>query len=474
MSAIVWFRNDLRIHDNEVVFNAIKNHKEVYFLYIFDDRQFNKTTYGFPKTGKFRTKFLIESVLDLKKSLKKLGTDLIIKKGLTEKIIKEICGKYNINEIYYQGGSTQEETNIEENITNNLKDKKIKTTTFYSNTLYHIDDIPFSIDGLPEVFTSFRQRTEKISHIRNMFDTPKKINKPNQEIDSSYIPQLKDFTDELIEYDSRSVLDFVGGESIALERLKYYLWNTDLIKIYKETRNGLIGGNYSSKLSAWLANGCISPRKIYYEIKKYEKNRFKNDSTYWLIFELIWRDFFWFTALKYGNKIFLIDGTSQKKEVKEWKTNKKIFELWTSAKTGIPFIDANMREINQTGFMSNRGRQNVASFLTKDLKINWIWGAEYFESLLIDYDVTSNWCNWNYVAGVGSDPRENRYFNIIKQAKNYDRLGEYVKHWLPELNNLPSNLVHQPSDLVKSEQEIHKFRLGVDYPNPIVKLSYKE
>ncbi len=116
----------------------------------------------------------------------------------------------------------------------------------------------------------------------------------------------------------------------------------------------------------------------------------------------------------------------------EWKHDKAKFEAWINGKTGVPFIDANMKELQLTGFMSNRGRQNVASFLTKDLGIDWTWGATYFESQLIDYDVCNNWGNWNYVAGVGNDPREDHYFNIETQVEKYDKNGDYVKLWLSE------------------------------------------
>ena len=112
--------------------------------------------------------------------------------------------------------------------------------------------------------------------------------------------------------------------------------------------------------------------------------------------------------------------------------------------TGIPLIDANMRELNATGYMSNRGRQNVASFLVKDLKINWQLGAEYFESQLLDYDPCSNYGNWNYVAGVGSDPREDRYFNIASQARRYDPEAKYIRHWIKDLKDAPLELIHNP------------------------------
>mgnify|MGYP001551680700 FL=1 len=132
-------------------------------------------------------------------------------------------------------------------------------------------------------------------------------------------------------------------------------------------------------------------------------------------------------AKKHGNNIFKISGTKNEGSP-EYVDKPELFEKWKEGKTGIPFIDANLRELNATGYMSNRGRQNVASFLVKDLRLNWLLGAEYFESKLVDYDPCSNYGNWNYVAGVGSDPRENRYFNIASQARRYDPDADYVKH----------------------------------------------
>ena len=151
-----------------------------------------------------------------------------------------------------------------------------------------------------------------------------------------------------------------------------------------------------------------------------------------------------------------------------WQEDWQRFELWREGKTGYPLVDANMRELSATGFMSNRGRQNVASFLTKNLGINWIMGAEWFESLLIDYDVCSNWGNWNYTAGVGNDARGFRYFNITKQTKDYDPKGDYLRHWLPELATLAGDQIREPAKLTRDAQKRYRVNMGVDYPRPVV------
>ena len=191
----------------------------------------------------------------------------------------------------------------------------------------------------------------------------------------------------------------------------------------------MIGANYSSKFSAWLALGCLSPREIYFELKKYEAKYEANESTYWLVFELLWRDYFRFMMKKYHIKFFQQHGI-QNKEIPVNKHNVQVLQSWIDGITGIDFIDANMIELKSTGFMSNRGRQNVASYLCNDLKLDWRYGAAYFEQQLIDYDVCNNWGNWAYLAGVGNDPRGNRYFNIDKQAQDYDKNQEYRNLWL--------------------------------------------
>jgi deoxyribodipyrimidine photo-lyase len=426
-TSIVWFKTDLRLHDNETVIKAIAKNEEIIPIYCFDDSHYETTKYGFKKTGSFRVQFLLESLIDLDRNLRALGSGLLILKGKPEIEIPKIVQQYKVQKVFAKREVAFEEKQKEQLVQVELFKVRCEFETFSTSTLYHAEDLPFSIKDIPDVFTNFRKKTEQDATIRNIFKKPATIQSPY--ITALNLPSLKELNLEFSEIDSRASIQFKGGETKAIERLNYYFFETKSISIYKETRNGLIGNNYSSKFSAWLSLGCISPRYIYHELKKYEKMNGANESTYWLVFELLWRDYFRFMMKKHHNKFFQQAGI-QNKGIIINKHNLNQLQDWTNGTTGIDFIDANMIELKLSGFMSNRGRQNVASYLCNDLKLDWRYGAAYFEQQLIDYDVSSNWGNWAYLAGVGNDPRGNRYFNIEKQASDYDKNRFFRDLWL--------------------------------------------
>ena len=425
-TGLVWFRNDLRVHDNEILAIAAESNDQILGVYFFDPRQYQETSYGFPKTGKFRAKFLIETIQNLQKNLKQLNIPLLIVKEKPEDAVASIISEYQITDIYFQEEWTFEEKEVENALRKNAEN--VDFHSFYQQFLFHPDDIPFSnFQNIPRVFTDFRKKCEKNSEVRKLIPVPKKRDSGFLKNFESNIPSLQELGLDDFEVDRRSAFPFKGGEENAMNRVEDYFFKSKNLEEYKETRNGLIGTDYSSKLSAWLANGSISPRQIYAEVKKYEQEVTSNQSTYWLIFELIWRDFFKYVSLKHGTKIFMLEGIRQKDH--EWSYDEAEFEKWKNGQTKYNFVNANMNEIAHTGFMSNRGRQNVNSFLAKELKHDWRKGAAYFESLLIDYDVHSNWGNWMYNSGVGNDPRD-RKFNIQSQADRYDPDNNYQDLWL--------------------------------------------
>ena len=422
---LVWFRSNLRVEDNTSLSKAIRDSSRVIGYINIDPTIFELSNYGFKKTEKFRTKFLLESIQDLKKQLNDINISLIITNQDFETSINSIIKKYNVRSIYMQKEWTRDELAEEKQIP-----KHINLIKDFDQFLYSPESVKEVYENIPRGFSNFRKKCEKYLNIEYPLQIPKPLDKKNNIDDVYSIPTLNDLGFEEFRVHKNSVFKFLGGETSAKERVYEYFFETKRISKYKLTRNKLLGKDYSSKLSSWLANGSISVRYVYMQIKKYEEEIEKNESTYWLFFELIWRDFFKYVSMQHKDKFFSKSGIYGNS--KDWSNNKELINRWINGETNEPFVNANMKELSQTGFMSNRGRQNVANYLTKELKIDWRIGAEYFESLLIDYDVHSNYGNWLYNAGIGNDSMQFRKFNPKLQSERYDPNKEYEKLWLNE------------------------------------------
>lgn len=429
--SLVWFRQDLRLHDNEAILESRSFSNEQMYVYIFDERVFfGKSSFGFPKSDKFRTQFTIESVHDLRKALEEKGASLIVRVGKPEEILFELCQETKSSWVFCNRERTEEEVRVQDALERNLWSIGREVRFSRGKMLYHTGDLPFPITQTPDSFAMFRKEVEKSVPIRKPLQSNiSEFGANTYEIEKGEIPDLTFFGYSKSQSNFTPI--FFGGESSALKELKYYLWDTDLIRTYHQSRKELLGRDFSSKLSAYLSLGCISPKQIVHEIFSYESERKRNKSTYRLIVELIWRDFYRLMGKKYGNLIFKVTGIQGNSNVNQY-IDLKVFNMWANGETGVPFIDANMRELNSTGYISNRGRLNVASYLVNDLNINWLIGAEYFESKLIDYDPCSNYGNWNDIARVGIDPRNEKPVNVTAQALQYDPRGEYVDYWMPE------------------------------------------
>lgn len=496
---ILWFRSDLRLHDNSTLNTAIdlinqSKINKVLPFFCFDVAKFEGKSReaNIPRAGVFRRNFEIESVNNLKENLiKTLGSNLYISYGQPEieimKLVELLNQEENSSSVHLVLASKEvctEEITLENRLSRMLTEKNITLKLVWDSSMIHLDDLPVkvSVNGdlknFPDVFTHFRKSVEireGTYNVRSSRAIGKDYKLPTFELKSGWNEMtmpLKEATDG----STRSaVLNMHGGEAEGQKRMKHYFFNTQGLENYKSTRNGLIGTEYSSKLSMWLAHGCLSPRDIYEQVKIYESKNGPSEGTKCMVFELLWRDFFKFIAKKYGSILFRLNGANEGANAAkyQWKKDMNLFEKWCQGETGYPFVDANMKELNETGFMSNRGRQNVASFLTKDLELDWRFGAEYFESMLIDHDPASNWGNWQYAAGVGTDPRQDRYFNTIKQAYDYDSAGDYAKLWLPNLSNVSNAFIYCPFRMSSVDQKISKCILGKDYPEPIVKMKFE-
>ena len=477
-TAVVWFRRDLRLHDNETLVRAA-DADELLPVYVLDPRKYGERPYGgpdpfvYPKADGRRVRFRLDALGDLRERLRDRGSDLLVAAGRPHEVLPRLSTAVAADRLHFQKLPAPEERTAATDVVEAVREAGPSVHRHWTHTLHHIADLPSSYRSIPDTFTPFKDAVEANAPVRETFDVPALPGLPESAPAREPLPDVAGVGEAVgadlsaPTADDRAVLPFEGGESRALDRLETYVWDRDRLREYRETRNGLLGADYSSKLSPWLNQGSVSPRRVHETVTEYEDDRVANDSTYWLLFELRWRDFFQFQVAKHGERYFRRPGIRER-EV-DWFGDDGQFRRWAEGRTGIPFVDANVRELNRTGYMSNRGRQNVASFLANNLRVDWRRGAAHFERRLVDHDPCSNYGNWAYVAGVGNDSR-NRYFNVLKQARKYDGDAEYVTTWLPELDPLPAEYAHEPWAMSEGEQLHYGVELGVDYPEPMVDL----
>ncbi len=372
----------------------------------------------------------------------------------------------------------------------------------------HSRDLPFDdIYDLPNIYTTFRKSVEPLrEQPRSTIQTPKQLpplppDIPPQSSPFTIPTNLEDLKKSLLAplekdptyglavppkwpSDVESAHPFQGGESKALDRISHLI-SSGAMSSYKATRNGMLGRDFSTKLSAYLAQGHCTARQVHWAMMDFEEGKGagnnvagygqgENDGTAAVRFELLWRDYMRLCMRKFGPAMFHIYGIRPQESrfnqkpppPKNWRRLDKstpgndplkameTFGRFRSGRTGVGLIDASNRELFLTGYTSNRARQNVASFLASHLEMDWRIGAEWYECMLVDYDVPSNWGNWQYVSGVGNDPRQGRVFNPVKQALDYDPQGEYIKAWVTELRN-----VKLTKQVGQGKEEVDKQRL---------------
>eukprot|EP00931_Biecheleriopsis_adriatica_P119620 TRINITY_DN94844_c0_g1_i1.p1 TRINITY_DN94844_c0_g1~~TRINITY_DN94844_c0_g1_i1.p1 ORF type:complete len:548 (-),score=94.22 TRINITY_DN94844_c0_g1_i1:107-1750(-) len=501
-SVILWFRADLRLRDQPLCHLPELCNAAALPIFCFDPRTFGSNATLHPrwesvagtiqKTGSLRARFLLQTVEALQRKLRSRGSDLLVLHGHPEQLLPQVAKRLGGEvEVHCQQDVGTEELTVEQAVRTALDQAGYGFQSHWgAQTLYHLEDLPFNSSKLPEPFTAFRNVVE---NKKNTIVVRDELSEPGI-LPPLILPEgfesldLSD-EDEMMavlgipecerqrHIDPRCANDFCGGEEVALQRLETFA-NSGLAT-YKQTRDGFLGANYASKLSPWLAHGCISPRTVYHRVCRFEDEFGESLDTYWLTFELKWRDFFRFFALKYGKDIYLRGGPVKSNAWGNWSRNEEIFRRWSQGQTGVPFVDANMRELLYTGYMSNRGRQCVASFFTQDLKMDWRLGAQWFEHALLDHDVASNYGNWVCSAGVGMRGQRVNRFNMAKQAQQYDKDAQFIKLWVPEVANLPAELAMSPWDA--SPEALEKMGLplsaGQDseaYPalNPLCRPEY--
>ncbi len=411
---IYWFRNDLRLHDNPSLHKALPTGHPIVPVFIYDDRwSSNFPELDFPRIAEHRQAFLNETVLDLTEQIRKAGNQLLIFKGDPVSILQELYVKLDALAIY-----AQEEYAAEELAEQAGLSKQVQLYLTPGSMLFEPNQVPFTIDKSPFYYTAFKNKVEPLGTL--LATIPTISNLPRYDWSKTDLR-------ETYAVPTNPTGLFKGGETAALDRLEAYI-SSGAPWRYSETRNQLEGENFSSHLAPWLANGSLSVRTLWQHLSAVPKeDEEAKASVQTLKEQLIWRDYFRYLMMRYGQKLFWLKGlrTSAPTMYNDYEA----FNIWREGSTGQPLVDALMRELKVTGFMSNRGRMLVSFYLSKELKVNWQWGAAWFQYLLVDHDVYSNYGNWAYQSGRGTDSRGNRRFNLQKQAEKFDPTGAFVRRW---------------------------------------------
>jgi len=422
---IHWFRNDLRLHDNQALALSAAQADQLLCVYFHDPRQDDTTRWGFSRMGGHRRTFLADALLDLDRALRARGQRLHVLKGSPRQWLSALGPDVRV--VCERIAAPEESDEIEA-----LRAVGVAVEEIWQSSLLEPDDLPFTAELLPKIFTDFRRSVEKAQV------TPRA---PLPTIEHLPPPPTLEMTAATTNIDdvlgvTRAPVDprasfpydteaWRGGESAGLAHVRRY-FSSRLPQTYKQTRNGLAGLDYSTKFSPWLASGALSPRTVYAALRAHEDEQGANEDTYWIWFELLWRDHFRLLHLQHGRRLYRAAGLSS---LPPPRHDPQAFERWCTGQTGETFIDAAMCELAATGYLSNRMRQNAASWLVNDLQGDFRAGAAWFERQLIDYDPYSNQGNWLYIAGRGTDPRTGRRFDPLKQAQDYDRHGAYRALW---------------------------------------------
>jgi len=412
---LVWFRNDLRLHDNEILVEAIAKSDDILPVYIFDPRNFQFTPQFTYHSGPLRAKFLVESVAALRAAFQKLGGNLLVLNGYPEDVLPELVEKYEISEVFHHREVAHEETQVSADVEDRLWKLRINLRHFIGHTLYNKEDLPFPIKDIPDVFAQFKKKTERDAIVKDCFLTPEEISFATVE-DWGDLPAIDEIVSEGA-MTSNIQDELIGGEEAGLKHLTAMLEEGAPIyqKVIAKGTPGKPG--FSSRLSAWLAHGCLSPRMVYWKVKEAEKIQGTNANFNQILLGLLWRDYFRFMFKKHGPHFFY-DSALKPEQNFSKSSEDVLFEQWKNGETGNDYVDKYMRRLNETGFIPHAARLLLSTYLIYVLKIDWVKGAAYFEEKSIDYAPANNWCNWAMVAGGGKKAASNKSaFDLNKQFK---------------------------------------------------------
>jgi deoxyribodipyrimidine photo-lyase len=445
------FRRDLRLEDNTGLISALSHGGYVIPCFILDEQLLN--TNSVKRKNNNAIQFLIESLRDLDQQLKQKNSRLYLFFGKTHNIVRDLIGREDIDSVHFNEDYSVFSKRRDNGIYKICNENSVKCFRYSDSLLIdHPRSIMQPLNERPyTIFTPFFNRALKTSVLKPQKNTYRNYSSGSR---SSLAEEIEDRKKEDVYYQiletHNSKMYFKGGRSECLKILKK-------IKKYQDYhhKKDCPAESATTGLSAHNKLGTCSIREIYHTIKE----NLGNDST--LIRQLYWRDFF--TYVGYHHPHVFKQPFRLKYTKLNWRNDPEKFRLWCNGKTGFPIVDAGMRQLNVTGFMHNRVRLIVASFLTKDLHIDWRLGERYFAEKLVDYDPCVNNGNWQWAASTGCDAQPYfRIFNPWLQQKKFDPQCKYIKMFVPELMNIPPDLIH---NLYKNRRIVG---LNLDYPLPIV------
>ncbi|MDN3653546.1 DASH family cryptochrome [Thalassotalea ponticola] len=406
------FTNDLRIEDNLALQRACASSTRLALVYHYnlDHELFDNADCSY--IGQHRRRYLFASLANLNRQLGDFSQHLHV---LQSRGITALCNfitEHNIDNVYCSTPVASDERNAINSIT---KYCRVSIHCVWQHTLIAASDLPFAVADLPATFSAFRRSLEKSS-----LRVDRCLQQPS--FPPALVKQDTDQNASFKRWERPTILFDVDG----IRAVNQY-FKTQQALTYKQTRNALDDSLSSTRFSPLLSLGLVSARQVWWMLKRFEAEHQANESTYWIGFELLWRDYFYWLLALHQNKFFQFCGLTGKRPLTSF--NAARFSAFYHAQTAEPLINAAINQLRKTGFISNRARQIVASYFVNELQLDWRYGARYFQMHLIDYDVAANWGNWQYIAGVGCDPRQGRHFNIEKQQQLFDADGSYVKRW---------------------------------------------
>lgn len=456
MRSLIWFRRDLRLADNPALSAGIER-GEVVPVFIIDPTLLNSE-----RVGTKRVAWLAANLRALDESLRERGSRLIVRRGEPAGVLRQLAHETQAAQVLFNLDVTPYARRRDERVALELEQHGLTVETFDDVTLHHPEEV-VTLTGRPyQVFTAFKKAWLLLPKPSADQAAPVPAQLPLS------IPAVASLPLDFAE----TALDLPrAGEEAAIDRLNDFL--EEMIYGYAEGRN-LLDRAATSFLSPYLRFGALSIRQAYWGAQAAsalaEEAEAKAGAASWLN-ELIWREFY--LALLYHFPHTIERPLREQYTHFAWLADEDAFTAWCEGRTGYPVVDASMRCLNATGWLHNRARMIVASFLTKDLLIDWRKGERYFMQQLIDGDSAANAGGWQWAAGVGADAQPFfRVFNPTLQGQRFDPDGKFVRQWLPELARVPDRLVHEPWKMTSLEQREASCLIGRDYPAPIIDHHY--